>query len=114
MKKTLAAAALLTAATGAMLAMSAPAQAAAPEGMGDDTQQVRIGDNLCALPWYWEGPGNAGVVGKSVTYKACTGDDDDAKVSILSDICVAPWHWNGPLNILNFGVSSDYQACTEG
>lgn len=82
----------------------------------DGAKALQLGDDLCAAPWYWEGPGNAGNTNKSVDYDACSqnrhgADDTQASVSVLNDACIAPWHWNGPLNVLNTNTAADYQAC---
>lgn len=94
-------------------ATGASASVESDHGAGDGS--LNLGNNVCALPWYWEGPGNASNTGNLTDYVACNGEPMEmggaGSINVLNNVCVAPWHWDGPLNILSSGNLTEYSAC---
>lgn len=116
MRKLLALATMAGVAVAAPLAASAPAMAMS----NDDQPLFTVGENVCAAPWYWEGP--LDIATNVDGYSACNGPhtphSTGAIAGVLDDSCLLPWHWKGPGNVLT-GILSDvpsseanqYSAC---
>lgn len=113
---------LLALATMAGVAIAAPLAASAPAmAMSDDDQPLfTIGENVCAAPWYWEGP--LDIATNVDDYSACNGrhipHSTGAIAGVIDDSCVLPLYLKGPGNLLTGLLSegapseaTQYTAC---
>lgn len=76
---------------------------------------INVANDLCALPWYWQGPINAFLGSQDGHYAACNGAgssyDDAEGINVANNVCALPWLWQGPINALVGDQDAFYAAC---
>lgn len=89
--------------------------AVASTASAQDVPTGGIGNNVCAAPWQWNGPGTLGLSGQTTTYETCggTGASSEEGFGLFNNACLLPWQWNGPFNAMLTGNTTTYSSCTD-
>lgn len=77
---------------------------------------INIANDLCALPWFWQGPINTLLGSQDGDYAACNGDSqsydtEGVDINIANNLCALPWFWQGPINFAVGEQDGSYSAC---